>query len=259
MPKMAATTPMTPVAPEMYIGLAAPLLVAELLLVLVPPLLPLRPLGLFALLLQVNVPPMVFARPPERGRKWEQVESMFWVDWRLKAPLTLFNCGRVRLESVSVRFDYGHCPGSPLKGTCHVNGTANVCETWETVDLLQGGVVGHNQTPVNLPEGRCGDVGKLVVADEGQTASDNGEVGHDHGLHHAAFDAERSVDCRQRRDVDGGAVGQAHVGGPCEVGEGGLHSISVLRERQGVANVAELHADVVEEKVVDHEECVDFH
>ena len=99
---MAATTPKRPVAPEITTAFAGLEELAD-----EPPEPELVP-GL-----RVPVPPGWLRKPsqvygprmtslePCSGLKWLQAESMFLVDWRLKAPLTRLSCGRDTLEKVS--------------------------------------------------------------------------------------------------------------------------------------------------------------
>ncbi len=103
MPKMAATTPIRPVAPEMYTPLAELLALEEALLPL-PELVPGErvpvPPGLDSPPEQVYVP-LITLLLPERGWKWLQELEMSLVDWRLKAPRISEIAGRDTLLYVS--------------------------------------------------------------------------------------------------------------------------------------------------------------
>jgi len=103
MPKMAATTPIRPVAPEMYTPLAELLALEEALLPL-PELVPGDsvpvPPGLDSPPEHVYVP-LITLLLPERGWKWLQELEMSLVDWRLKAPRISEIAGRDTLLYVS--------------------------------------------------------------------------------------------------------------------------------------------------------------
>lgn len=99
---MAATTPRTPVAPGISIGLAAledEVLEPEPEPELVPGERVPVPCGLFSSPLQVYSP-LIAALLPERGSKWLQAVVMSLVDWRLKAPRTSLSLGSWTLKNL---------------------------------------------------------------------------------------------------------------------------------------------------------------
>jgi hypothetical protein len=175
------------------------------------------------------------------------------LDWRLKAPLTSLSAGKSALE-VMLAKDLGQdrkLVNLLLNGVAvHVKSTTNGLEDGETGDISKLGVVLDGETTGD--GGKLGerDVGGLLVADNGEGATDVGEVRGGNALEEVAVETEGSVDGGERREADGGGVGNGDTGGPLKVGEddGDVASVGVHVQRG--ANVAELHGDVVKVVVV---------
>lgn len=163
MPKMAATTPNTPVAPGITRGTAAPELVDEPL----EPLLeaPLTVFGLSTLPLQRNLPRMS-SFGPAIPWKWLHASETSSVDWRLKAPLTRLMDGNSSL------------PESVLKGRLWIEQYLRIdiataiyishdrSEAREAINILVVRVVGNEKTTSQHLQLRHRYVSQSRVADE---------------------------------------------------------------------------------------------
>src|ERR1041385_4328138 len=90
--------------------------------------------------------------------------------------------------------------------TNNVNGTTHAGERRETDDLLEGGVVGNEQTTANGLQLRHGHVVQVGVGNKGESAADAGEVGRRDALEEVAVETERAVDRRERGHADHGQV-----------------------------------------------------
>ena len=132
----------------------------------------------------------------------------------------------------------------------HVKSTANGLEDGETGDISKLGVVLDRETTSD--DGKLGerDVGGLVVADNGEGATDVGEVRCLDALEGVAVETEGAVDGGKRGEADDGSVGNGDAGGPLKVGEDDGDVASVGVHVQLGANVAKLHGDVVKVVVV---------
>jgi hypothetical protein len=132
----------------------------------------------------------------------------------------------------------------------HVKSTANGLEDGETGDISKLGVVLDGETTGD--GGKLGerDVGGLLVADNGEGATDVGKVRGLEALEEVAVETEGAVDGGERGEADGGGVGNGDTGGPLKVGEDDGDVASVGVHVQLGANVAKLHGDVVEVVVV---------
>jgi len=137
-----------------------------------------------------------------------------------------------------------------------VDGTNDLLQIRESIDLLELRVVSDGETTTNTLQERQGDVGELSVGDERQILADRGEVGADELKNVVTEEAHGAVDLRKRRDGDGRAVAEGHVVGPDHVGEGDIDTGIVGLESKGVANIAELQGDVVEVSVVCNVESI---
>jgi hypothetical protein len=192
------------------------------------------------------VPPLL------RPSKVEQASSMFWEETRVKAPRTSSRAGRSALRIVS----YGLVAKElemnlRVNGIAvHVNGTANGGEDGEAADVSELGVVLHRETASNGRKLREGDVGRLLAADNGQSATDIGEVGSLDALEEVAVETEGVVHGRERRNADGGSVGNVDLVGPDKVGKNNRDVTAVGVHVEVVGDIAKLHGDVVEVVVV---------
>lgn len=115
-------------------------------------------------------------------------------------------------------------------------------------------VVGDLEATADLLKSVERDVGKLAVANEGERATDGGEVGSLVGLDAVAVEAEGAVQGSQRGGGDGADVTESHVVGPLEVGERGLEVIGVGGQSKSVLDARELDGDILEVLVVGNEE-----
>jgi len=132
----------------------------------------------------------------------------------------------------------------------HVESTTNGLENGEAGDIGKLSVVLNGETTTDGRELGERDVGDLLVADNGKSATDVGEVRGLEALKEVAVESEGAVDGGERRNADGGGVGNGDAGGPLKVGEGDRDVATVGVHVQLGANVAELHGDVVQVVVV---------
>jgi hypothetical protein len=134
--------------------------------------------------------------------------------------------------------------------TVHVNGTADSGQDREAANVGELGVVLHRETASNGRELGEGDVGRLLAADNGQSATNVGEVRSLNALEEVAVETERAVHGGERRDADGGSVGNVDPVGPDKVGKHNRDVTAVGVDIEVIADVAELHGDVVQVVVV---------
>jgi hypothetical protein len=132
----------------------------------------------------------------------------------------------------------------------HVNSTTNGGEDGEAADVSELGVVLHRETASNGRKLGEGDVGRLLAADNGQSATDIGEVGSLDALEEVAVETEGVVHGRERRNADGGSVGNVDLVGPDKVRKNNRDVATVGVDVEVVGDIAELHGDVVEVVVV---------
>ena len=140
----------------------------------------------------------------------------------------------------------------PSESASEVDGTTHGLEQRETANGAQCGVVGDLEATSDLGELRHGDVGQFIVADNGKTRTQRGEIGRDQGLEFVAVEAQSAIDRCQRWNRDGHSVTDGHVVGPHHVGERHGQLCTVGAHGQALRNVAELHANLVEVRVVDN-------
>jgi len=132
----------------------------------------------------------------------------------------------------------------------HVNGTADSGQDREAADVSELSVVLHRETASNGRKLGEGDVGSLLAADNGQSATDVGEVRSLDALEEVAVETERAVHGGERRDADGGSVGNVNSVGPDKVGKHNRDVAAVGVNVEVIADVAELHGDIVQVVVV---------
>ena len=132
----------------------------------------------------------------------------------------------------------------------HVKSASDGLEDGETGDISKLGVVLDGETTGD--GGKLGerDVGGLLVADNGEGATDVGEVRGLEALEEVAVKTEGAVDGGKRGEADGGGVGNGDTGGPLKVGEDDRDVATVGVDVQLGANVAKLHGDIVKVIVV---------
>lgn len=141
-----------------------------------------------------------------------------------------------------------------------VESASNSGKLGETVDDHEIGVVLDGETTTNLLQLREGDVGKVLVGDDGQVTlvgTDSGKVGALQGRELVRVETERSVNGNQRVEGNLGDVAEGHVVGPDQVGEDGGDVATVGLDVERVGDVTELHGDVVQVVVVGDEDSVD--
>lgn len=140
------------------------------------------------------------------------------------------------------------------ESTIEVDSTTNAFQLREASDNVKGGVVGNVESTSDHREHWEGDVCKLAVADEGQVVTNLSKVSCGDVLESARVEADGAVDGSERRCRELGAVGNAHVLCPDQVGEvdGELPVVAV--DVNGIGDIADLHADGHEIAVV-----VDLH
>jgi len=134
--------------------------------------------------------------------------------------------------------------------TVHVNGTADGVEDGEAAHVSELGVVLHRETASNGGKLGEGDVGRLLAADDRQSATNVGEVRSLNALEEVAVKTEGAVHGSERGNADGGGVGNVDPVGPDQVGEHDGDVAAVGVDVEVVADVAELHGDVVQVVVV---------
>lgn len=134
--------------------------------------------------------------------------------------------------------------------TVHVNGTANSGEGREAADISKLGVVLHRETASNGGKLGEGDVGRLLAADNGQSATDVGEVRSLDALEEVGVETEGAVHGSERGNADGGGVGNVDPVGPDQVGEDDRDVAAVGVDVEVITDVAQLHGDVVQVVVV---------
>ena len=134
--------------------------------------------------------------------------------------------------------------------TVHVNGTADSGEDREAADVSELGVVLHREAASNGRKLGEGDVGSLLAADNGQSTTDVGEVRSLDALEEVAVETEGVVHGSERGNADGRSVGNVDPAGPDQVGEHDGDVATVGVDVEVVADVAELHGDVVQVVVV---------
>jgi hypothetical protein len=170
----------------------------------------------------------------------------------VKAPRTSSRAGRLALRLVNNDLGFWEF-GMNLRVngiTVHVNGTTDGGEDGEATDVSELGVVLHRETASNGRKLGEGDVGRLLAADNGQSATDIGEVGSLNALEEVAVETEGVVHGRERRNADGGSVGNVDLVGPDKVGKNNRDVTAVGVHVEVVGDVAKLHGDVVEVVVV---------
>ena len=134
--------------------------------------------------------------------------------------------------------------------TVHVNGTTDGVEDGEAAHVSELGVVLHRETTSDGGKLGEGDVGRLLAADDGKSATDVGEVRSLDALEEVAVETEGAVHGSERGNADGGGVGNVDPVGPDEVGKNNGDVAAVGVDVEVIADVAELHGDVVEVVVV---------
>lgn len=95
-----------------------------------------------------------------------------------------------------------------------------------------------------------GDVGQGVVVVDRKSAADIGEVRGLHALEEVAVKTEGTVDGGERGEHDAGAVGNVESVGPDQVGKAERDVAAVGEKLEDVANIAQLHGDLVKVLVV---------
>lgn len=138
-----------------------------------------------------------------------------------------------------------------------VKSTTDSGEQREPVNNLVLGVVGDLESTSNGLQKRHGHVCELGVGDEGEGFADRGEVGSAEIRELVAVETQRAVDGDEGGSGEGGDVAQSHVVGPDEVGKGDGHIAAVGLDGQRRGDVAELHGDIVEVRVVGEVDGVD--
>jgi hypothetical protein len=134
--------------------------------------------------------------------------------------------------------------------TVNVNGTANSGQDREAADVSELGVVLHRETASNGSKLGEGDVGRLLAANNGQSATNVGEVRSLDALEEVAVKTEGAVHGCERRNADGGSVGDVDLVGPDKVGKHNRDVAAVGVNVEVITDVAELHGDVVQVVVV---------
>lgn len=134
--------------------------------------------------------------------------------------------------------------------TVHVEGTTNGLKERETADVGKLGVVLDGETARDDGELGEGDVGQGVVVVDGKSAANVSEVRGLHALEEVAVETEGAVDGGERREHDAGAVGNVESVGPDQVGKAERDVAAVGEKLEDVANIAQLHGDIVKVLVV---------
>jgi hypothetical protein len=142
--------------------------------------------------------------------------------------------------------------------TTNVERGTDPLEGRETLNLVELGVVGDLEVAVDLLEHGEGEVGQLLVGNEGKGLADAGQVGGREALEAVVVETEGAVEGLERGHRDGTAEAESHVGGPDEVGQTDLDVLVVVGKGERVGNVAELHIDFVDEAVVGNEDGFDL-
>ena len=138
-------------------------------------------------------------------------------------------------------------------------GTTNCLERGETVtQIIQNGVVLDLETTVDDLEIGHGNVRQLTVADEGESASNEGEVGSAQRLERVLIETQGAGDVGQRRDRDGLAVTEGQVLRAPEIRQGRLEAVAVAGNSHGLGDARDLHADVLQQRVVDDGDAGDL-
>ena len=134
--------------------------------------------------------------------------------------------------------------------TVHVNGTTDGVENGEAANVRELGVVLHRETASNGGKLGEGDVGRLLAADNGQSATDVGEVRSLDALEEVAVKTEGAVHGSERGNADGRSVGNVDPVGPDQVGKDDGNVAAVGVDIEVITDVAQLHGDVVQVVVV---------
>ena len=131
-----------------------------------------------------------------------------------------------------------------------VNGTSNSLQLLESIDRTEVSVVADLVGTVDSLQVGKRDVLEVGVAVESERATNGSQVRGRNIGHVVLVESKRSVDGSQGRHGERADVAQSHVVGPLEVGELDLHVLVVCLEVQALRDVAELHANLLEVRVV---------
>lgn len=184
----------------------------------------------------------------------EQASSRFWLDWRLKAPRTSLSLGKSALKMLldnCAVLDRNGRENLRVNGiTVHVEGTTNGLELGEGANVGELGVVLDGKTATDSGELGERDVGNGLVAGDGESGTDVSQVGETEALEEVAAEEKGVVDGGERGHADGRGVVDLNGLAPLQVGEGGGDVAAVGVDPEGLADIAELHGDVVKVAVV---------
>lgn len=134
--------------------------------------------------------------------------------------------------------------------TVAVDGTANLGDGLETINVVVLGVVGDLEGTTDGGQARHGDVGELGVGVEGDRAANSGQVGRSKASESAAPETDGGVNGSERGDGDAGDVPEGHVEGVFEVGQADGGVAAVELDVPCTSNLLELHLNLVELVVV---------
>lgn len=141
--------------------------------------------------------------------------------------------------------------GADLLGhvTTDIKGSTDALQLRD-LNLLESRVVGDLQVLADLSKERERQVAHLVVADNGKSLGNLCQVGCGERLKTAGVDTERAVELCEGGEGDGSDGTEGQVGGPDEVGQLNLNLLVVVGKVKRVGDVAQLHLDLVDVRVV---------
>lgn len=134
--------------------------------------------------------------------------------------------------------------------TVEVNGTTNRLDLREAEDGLELGVVSDLEATVDLGQLREGDVGELLVGDNGERATELLELRTFDTLDGVVDEAKRGVDVGQVWQVDVGDIAEGDVVGPDELRERCGDLLGVEGDVKRVGNGLDVDIDLLEILVV---------
>lgn len=133
----------------------------------------------------------------------------------------------------------------------HLQGTTDGLELLERLDILERGVVGNQETSTNNCQGGEIDLTKFGVSDEGDIAVLSvGKVGGGKLLEVVEVETSRAVDSGEPGHIQGGHVGDFHVGSPLQVRHRESHILVICRDLEGLGNGANGSGEIAQAAVV---------
>jgi hypothetical protein len=140
----------------------------------------------------------------------------------------------------------------------HVPTTTDALKASKALNFAELGVVGDLQVVGDFGQHGEGNVGEVVVGNDGEGLTDRRQVGRSEHLETVVVETERAVQGLQRRDRDGATETEGEVTSPDEVRKFDLDVLVVVGQGERLGDVAQLHLDGVNVAVVGNEDGLDL-